>query len=192
MSANDRLFFALFPTMTAAARIYALQQDLRVRHGLWGRALAMERLHVMLFHLGDYAGLPSLIVDRALEAAGRVNASAFDVTFDVALSFTGRPRNRPFVLRSERGTLEVEGFQRCLGAQMKASGLGKFVRPYTPHMTLLYDSADVAEQIVEPVSWQAAEFRLVHSMLGQTRLVSLGSWTLPCKTAAMPLLERTA
>ena len=43
MSATDRLFFALFPPVTTAARVYALQQDLRVRHGLWGRALAIER-----------------------------------------------------------------------------------------------------------------------------------------------------
>lgn len=190
MSATDRLFFALFPPVTTAARVYALQQDLRVRHGLWGRALAIERLHVTLCHVGDYAGLPQQIVTWARQAASRVSAAAFDVTFDRALSFTGRPRNRPFVLRSKQGTLDVEAFQRKLGAEMKACGLGRFVKPYTPHMTLLYDSAEVVEHAVEPVTWTATEFRLVHSMLGQTRHVTLGSWALDGVPAVMPVLER--
>lgn len=192
MSATDRLFFAIFPPAAAAAQVYTLQQDLRVRHGLWGRAIAMERLHVTLSLLGDYKGLPSATVDRALEAASHVRAPAFDVTFDRALSFQGRARNRPFVLRSHDNAPVVQSFQRELGKAMASCGLGKFVRPYTPHMTLLYDSTDISEQPVEPVTWRCAEFRLVHSLLGQTRLVTLGSWQLaegaPVEAAATPLL----
>lgn len=176
MPPTDRLFFALFPPAATAAQVYSLQQDLRVRHGLWGRAIAMDRLHVTLCHLGDYDGLPNGIVAKAREAASRVRAPAFDVIFDRALSFSGRPRNRPFVLRSHEGARSVQDFQRELGKAMMAHGLGKFVRPYTPHITLLYDTADVAEQSIEPVTWRCAEFRLVHSMLGQTRHISLGDW----------------
>lgn len=187
MSATDRLFFAIFPPAATAAQVYSLQQDLRVRHGLWGRALAMSRLHVTLCHLGDYAGgLPQAILERAHEAAGRISAPAIEVTFDRALSFAGRERNRPFVLRSSEGAPAVQGFQRELGKAMALSGLGKFVRPYTPHMTLLYDSNDVAEQPIDPVTWQCTEFRLIHSMLGQTRHVTLGSWQL--QPASTPLL----
>lgn len=178
MSATDRLFFAIFPPATTAAQIYSLQQDLRVRHGLWGRALAMSRLHVTLCHLGDYVGLPPQIVAKAHEAAGRVHAPAIDITFDRALSFAGRERNRPFVLRNSEGAPAVQAFQRELGKAMAWSGLGKFVRPYTPHMTLLYYSNDVSEQPIAPISWRCTEFRLIHSMLGQTRHVTLGSWQL--------------
>ena len=46
MSGTDRLFFALFPTLGAAAQVYSLQQELRVRHGLWGRPLAIDRMGV--------------------------------------------------------------------------------------------------------------------------------------------------
>lgn len=187
MSATDRLFFAIFPPSTTAAQVYALQQDLRVRHGLWGRALAMNRLHVTLCHLGDYVGLPPAVVARAHEAASRVCAPVIDITFDRALSFAGRERNRPFVLRSSEGAPEVQAFQRELGSAMSLSGLGKFVRPYTPHMTLLYDSNDISEQPIEPVMWTCTEFRLIHSMLGQTRHVTLGSWQLG-EGAATPLL----
>jgi RNA 2',3'-cyclic 3'-phosphodiesterase len=61
------------------------------------------------------------------------------------------------------------------------------VKPYTPHMTLLYDSAGVAEHAIEPVSWRATEFRLVHSLLGQTKHISLGSW--PLSEAQAPPLD---
>ncbi|MDP3736450.1 MAG: RNA 2',3'-cyclic phosphodiesterase [Hyphomonadaceae bacterium] len=190
MSATDRLFFALFPTATTAAQVYSLQQDLRVRHGLWGRPLAMDRLHVTLAHLGDYPGLPQAVVAKASEAASRVKAPSFEVTFDSALSFAGRARNRPFVLRSKQGAASVEAFQRQLGVEMAACGLGRFVRPYTPHMTLLYDTADVAEHAIDPVTWTVAEFRLVHSLLGQTRHVTLGNWSLGETQAAQRELER--
>jgi 2'-5' RNA ligase len=131
-----------------------------------------------LCHLGDHAGLPSSIILRAREPAERIKAVAFEVTFDHALSFQGRTRNRPFVLRSKQGAAAVEAFQRQLGAEMAACGLGRFVKPYTPHMTLLYDSADVREHPIEPVTWKATEFRLVHSLLGPTQHISLGNWPL--------------
>lgn len=188
MSATDRLFFAIFPPAATSAQVYALQQDLRVRHGLWGRAIAMGRLHVTLCHLGDYVGLPPAIVARAHEAASRVCAPAIDITFDRALSFAGRERNRPFVLRSSENAPAVQSLQRELGKAMALSGLGRFVRPYTPHMTLLYDSNDISEQPIEPVTWQCTEFRLIHSMLGQTRHVTLGSWALKEGAAATRLL----
>ena len=186
MSATDRLFFAIFPPADAAAQIYALQQDFRVRHGLWGRALAMSRFHVTLCHLGDYVSLPSAIVAKAHDAANRVSAPAIDVTFDRALSFAGRERNRPFVLRNSEGAPAIQALQRELGKAMALAGLGKFVRPYTPHMTLLYDTNDVAEQPIAPVTWRCSEFRLIHSMLGQTRHETLGAWQL--RETATPLL----
>jgi 2'-5' RNA ligase len=99
------------------------------------------------------------------------------VTFDCALSFAGRARNRPFVLCSKTGAASVEAFQRKLGAELTMCGLGRFARPYTPHMTLLYDSADVTEHAIDPVGWTVSEFKLVHSLLGQTRHITLGKWS---------------
>jgi 2'-5' RNA ligase len=100
------------------------------------------------------------------------------VTFDRAVTFAGRGRNRPFVLRSKDGAARVEAFQRKLGAETTMCGLGRFAKPYSPHMTLLYDSADVTEHAIEPVTWTVTDFRLVHSLLGQTRHILLGDWRL--------------
>jgi 2'-5' RNA ligase len=152
----------------------------------------MERLHVTLCHVGDYVGLPQAVVARARKAAETFTTPAFDVTFDRVLSFTGRARYRPFVLKSRQGTATVEAFQRQLGVAMTAAGLGKFAKPYTPHMTLLYDGAEVAEQQVDPITWTVTEFTLVHSLLGQTRHIPLGRWSLGEAQASEPesVLER--
>jgi 2'-5' RNA ligase len=47
---------------------------------------------------------------------------------------------------------------------------------FAPHVTLMYDDQGISEQAVEPVSWTAHDFVLVHSLLGQTKHVHLGRW----------------
>lgn len=176
---TDRLFFAVFPDAAAAARITRLAQDLRSEHGLKGRPIATQRLHITLHHLGDYAGLPQGVVAAASEAAATVAVSPFEVAFDHAESFLGRPRNRPFVLRGNEGVTALRAFQQTLGEAMKKTGLGRWVeRQYTPHVTLLYDDHPVVEQPVETIGWRVREFVLVHSLLGQGLHVPLARWSL--------------
>ena len=45
-------------------------------------------------------------------------------------------------------------------------------------MTLTYDKVAVPEQPIEPITWTATEFFLVHSLLGQTRHIPLEKWSL--------------
>lgn len=176
---TDRLFFAIFPGATAAARIAQLAQHLRGEHGLKGRPLATERFHITLHHLGDYVGLPQSVVAAAGDAAAAVVMSPFEVAFDRAGSFSGRPRNRPFVLRAGDGVAALRAFQQTLGEAMKKTGLGRWVEPqYTPHVTLLYDDRHVAEQAIETIGWRVHEFVLVHSLLGQGLHVPLARWPL--------------
>lgn len=173
---TDRLFFAIYPDPDTAARIARLAGRLREDHGLSGRPLAAERLHITLHHLGDYAGAPRGVVDAAIQAAAAVAKPSFDIIFDRAASFLGRPKNRPFVLRGGDG---ATAFQQALGAAMVKAGLGRLAEQrFTPHVTLLYDDLCIAEQVVEPVSWTAREFVLVHSLLGRTQHIPLGRWPL--------------
>lgn len=176
---TDRLFFAIFPDVATAARIATLAQRLRAEHGLKGKPLATERFHVTLHPLGDYLGLPQEIVAAAGEAASAVVMPPFELAFDRAGSFLGRPRNRPFVLRAGDSVAALKAFQQVLGTAMKNAGLGRWVAPhYTPHVTLLYDGRSVAEHAVERVAWTAHEFVLVRSLLGRTRHVPLARWPL--------------
>lgn len=176
---TDRLFFALFPDDAAAARIADIAQSLRSQHGLRGKPLRTDRLHVTLHHLGDYAGVPDDLVAKAGEAAARVDMPAFEAVFDSASSFSRQPRNRPFVLRGEAGVAALLDLQSALGRSMAACGIGRLVEyKFTPHVTLLYDDRSVAAEPIEPVAWTVREFVLVRSLLGKTEHRILGRWPL--------------
>lgn len=176
---TDRLFFALFPDPANAQHISHTTQQLQREHGLRGKPLEPQRLHITLHHLGDTVGLPAQVVAAAQQAAQSVRATAFDVSFERAESFAGRPRQRPFVLRGEAGLVDLLGFQKALGLAMAKAGLGRWVEArFTPHVTLLYDDQLVGPQPIEPIRWRVAEFALVHSLLGQHRHVMLGRWPL--------------
>ena len=184
---TDRLFFALFPSEEAIPQIVKTSQQLRDEHGLTGKSLSNDRLHVTLHHVGDYAGgLPNGLVETAQDVASTMAMSAFDVTFERVMSFAGSPRNKPFVLRgNERMNVDSEGglaalmaFQKAFYLAMCRAGLQgpRTNARFAPHVTLMYDSQGVPEQAVEPVSWSAHDFVLVHSLLGQTKHIHLGRW----------------
>ncbi len=176
---TDPLFFAIFPDEDAAARIAQHARHLRVEHGLKGRPLATERFHVTLHYLGDYVGLPQGDVARAAEAAAAIVMPPFEVTFDRAASFLGRPGNHPLVLRGGNSVAALMAFQQVLSTAMRKIGVGdNRGKTYTPHVTLLYGDRCVAEQVVETISWTVHEFVLVHSLLGQKRHVPLARWRL--------------
>jgi RNA 2',3'-cyclic 3'-phosphodiesterase len=175
---TDRLFLAIFAN-EAGERIHRCALQLCAQHDLKGRPLTADRLHVTLFHLGDYFGeAPPEIVAAAVRAGDAVKASPFAVSFDRAVSFR-RQRKAPLVLRGSGDNAPLMAFHRDVGAAMMQAGLGQWINPrFTPHVTLLYDDRNVAEQPVEPVIWTVGEFVLIRSLLGQTRHIALGRWPL--------------
>jgi RNA 2',3'-cyclic 3'-phosphodiesterase len=182
---TDRLFFALFPSEETIPQIVKIFQQLRDENGLTGKSLANDRLHVTLHHVGDYAGgLPNGLVEAAQSVAATIAMPAFDVTFDRAMSFAGRPRNRPFVMRGNEkhdgGLAALMAFQKTMYLAMCRAGLQgpRANAKFAPHVTLMYDDQGIPEQEVEPVSWLAHDFVLVHSLLGLTRHIHLGRWPL--------------
>ena len=178
-AATDRLFFGLFPDTATAVNIGGLAQDLRRTHGLNGRPLETARFHVTLLHLGDFAGLPQSVVAAAIEAASKVSTPIFDVSFDWAASFSGKPGNLPLVLRAADGADALMDFQRALCVELIKAGVRhKGGSTFTPHVTLLYDAISVPRQTIEPIRWTVREFALIHSLLGQTRHIALKRWSL--------------
>ncbi|WP_211467586.1 2'-5' RNA ligase family protein [Collimonas silvisoli] len=175
---TDRLFFAIIPTADAVAAIVRQRGLLRDGYGLKGRLIGSGRLHVTLSYLGDYLGLPPDIVTAAMTAAASVRAAPFEVEFDRTMSFRGRPRNHPLVLLGNNGVAALRAFQQTLGMAQERAGLGTAESHYTPHMTLLYDNYSLPVRSIEPISWTVHEFVLVHSLLGQTRHVTLARWPL--------------
>jgi 2'-5' RNA ligase len=175
---TDRLFLAVFPDQSTVARLNALAADQCARHGLRGRPLLPERFHVTLLHLGDWAGLPSDVVEATTKAAAQVRSAAFDVVFDRVASFDGRRDKLPFVLRADGGNAPLRAFQAQLGVRLREAGVAPAGTGFEPHVTLAYDARKVAAEPVAPIGWRVDEFVLVHSLLGRTRHIRLGCWPL--------------
>lgn len=180
---TDRLFFAVLPDTAAAERITQLARHLRGEHGLQGRPLEVERLHLSLQGLGDHVGMPSQLVECASQAAAKVALPSFSASFDRVLSFAGkshRPGSRALVMTSSEGLAGLQMLYKTLTVALQTAGaLRRAAASFTPHVTLLYDRQRVAERTIEPVGWTVREFVLVHSLVGQNRPYTLlGRWPL--------------
>ena len=165
------LFFALRPTPEAAARVSELAARLRDEHGVTGKLLTPERLHVTLRAMVD----DEAQLDAAMRAGAGLAHEGLDVSFDRALSFPG---SGAFVLRSSDNLPALGAFRRQLNLAMGDTE-AQASRSATPHMTLLYDRRhSIAEQAIDPIGWHASEFVLVRSHVGLSRHETLGAWPL--------------
>jgi 2'-5' RNA ligase len=172
-SESGRLFLAILPDAEASARIDRLAGRLRRAHKFAGKLIQRERLHVSLFFLGEAC---ENIVRMVGDAAANVRTEPFEVTFDRTVSFRGSTGSRPFVLVGEDGPSRLQSFRRALVTAIARKGLRGLAKTnFTPHITLLYDAQSVDEYPIEPISWTAREFVLVHSLKGH---VHLARWPL--------------
>lgn len=175
-TATDRLFLAIFPDGRHAAQLATLADHYLHDRGLQRGAVEASRLHVTLFHLGDYTGLPPHLVERATDALARLQAQPFTVCFDQVGSFGSRRAKSPLVLAASDGNEALHALQKQLAVHLRASGLGSWTQgSYVPHMTIAYGKAAVPFEPIKPVAWPAQEVQLVHSLLGQTRHIRLAS-----------------
>jgi 2'-5' RNA ligase len=130
-------------------------------------------LHVTLRHVGDVVGPPREMVEALTAALAEVELPAFEVTFDAVTRFVG---SRAFVLlASEDANGGLIEFHKALCARLDGAGAGWRVGggAFTPHLTLSYEDREVRVRPIEPLTWTAREFVLTHSLIGQTRHVSL-------------------
>jgi 2'-5' RNA ligase len=175
----DRLFFAILSPPEAAVQIADCFHALRSEHGLKGRPIGPDRLHISLRGLGDHPRLPKTLIEKAQGAGASVAMPPFEVVLDRAVSFARKNEKPPVVLRASGDVTPLITFHRFLGEAMKKAGLGRWVvSQFTPHMTLLYDSRMVKEQAIEPVRLTVSDFVLVHSLVGRSRYIELARWPL--------------
>jgi 2'-5' RNA ligase len=172
----NHLYFMHSVEQAQARRMPPLAGKLKRDYGLSGKPFAAERLHATLHDLGAYLSLPPELVARAREAASSVVLPPFEVVFDRVHTFSGRPGDRPLVLR---GGEELVALQHAIGEAMRKAGLGTFVnRSFTPHITLLRGEGAVEEQMVETFRWTVREFTLVNSLVKRSKYVSIERWAL--------------
>jgi 2'-5' RNA ligase len=161
--ATDRLFFAVRPDLETATKIAERTERWRADHGLRGRPLKPEHLHVSLIHVcDDVVPPPAELIDALAERAAAVTMPAFRVEFDRVMSFSGGA----FVLGGDDRLIGLHILQQRLSDALDARP-GP-ARRFEPHVTLLRDKQRIAERPIEPISWTAREIVLVHSVLGKT------------------------
>ena len=176
---TDGLFSAIIPSPEAAAQIGQRAREFHEEHGLKGRPLATDHFHITLYYLGAHAGVPQGIFAKASETAATIKAAPFEVTLDVAMSFSGKSNSRPLVLSSGKPLAALNAFQLALSTAIRKAGLVHWVQPsFIPHVTLLYDGRRVPKQAVDPIRWTVREFVLVRSHLGLSRHETLARWPL--------------
>ncbi|MFT3955350.1 MAG: 2'-5' RNA ligase family protein [Piscinibacter sp.] len=187
MARTHRLFFAVRPDTTAAARATTQRQRIQDAYALRGGAVATERLHVTLHWLGDHAGeLPTESIGAALAAGARIETGPFGVVFDRLVSLGRETRPGPVVLTGGTGLKALRAFQRALGAELTALGLGRWVRTaFRPHLTLFYPrpARYVTAEAIDGVAWEVDELLFIDSHVNEGEHEVLGRWPLSPRQA---------
>jgi RNA 2',3'-cyclic 3'-phosphodiesterase len=171
---KDRLILVTYPDPITADRIGEVTGRLRGAHGLNGKPLPPELLHITLLRIGEYPGVPEDIVAAVSVAVDKVVLPEFDVVFDcVAGSSTSS-----FLLGHD-GLAALKVFQKILRGAIETAGVQhKSRRSFQPHVTLLYGDHSFSQHAIWPIRWTVREFVLTHSLIGQTRHVPLRRWPL--------------
>lgn len=153
----------------------------RRQYELAGRLRPLELLHVTLYYFGRFEG-PDERVDRLInmtkEACAAVQYPAFEARFDQVMSFGKGGRKKPIVATGGAGLDALVAFQEALGHALELGGVAIPKGGFKPHVTLLYDRAEVEQHAVEPIAWTVREFSLIHSNIGESRYDVLASWPL--------------
>lgn len=176
----ERLFFGILLPDPASQDAVAVLNESQDEHGLRGRPIRKDRLHVTLVHVGDYQGMPPRSVIDALRAAGDgLPATSFKVVFDHVSSFSGSPGKHPHVLLNKRDGEALKAFRNDL----LTAAIGQGVKPlsrqdFNPHVTLSYADRRLPERPIRPISWRPEAFVLIHSEVGRSIYHVLGRWPL--------------
>lgn len=181
---RESLFFAVLPDPATAQRAFAIGERLRAEHGLRGRALPVERLHLTLHYLGEYAGIPPRLLQQAHAAGQALEAAPFELCFDRVASFGGRARTRPLVLLGDGEPSALRYLREALQRQLGRQGVATRADPvFVPHLTLSYDEQMVPPQTVPELRCTVATVSLIRSVQGQGRYVHEATWPLSADAA---------
>lgn len=177
---RDNLFVALRPPDIIAWDLRDVGLGLQERHDLEGKLRPVSHLHLTLFHVGKFTGLPSDIVEASRRACGAVASvgRSFDLMVDQATCFGTGGKNIPLVLTSRGRNPHLDLLYRRLVLQFAKEGLSASkARKFEPHITLSYLKRSFSTEPIDPLAWTVNDFVLIHSLIGQTKYIELGRWS---------------
>lgn len=178
---EHKVFFALQPDPPAAQQIAGLTAEARRRHGLSGKPISAERLHISLNFVGAFRGPPPrALIDKARKVVeGLTGGRPFVVALNRLESWKGDAQSHPLVLTGEDGVIGVTELFADLHKALAVAGMTPRREPQiTPHVTLLHDRREAPGAFVEPVTWKVREFVLLDTVVGEGRHDVLGRWPL--------------
>jgi RNA 2',3'-cyclic 3'-phosphodiesterase len=175
---TDSLFFGIFPEKASVERLAELANRLRTQFSLGSKPIPADRLHLTLQYVGAFARFPVDVVEQAKAAAATIALPLADITLDRIETFASRRAKHPIVLSGEASD-SLSALESRLAEALAAAGITlKRQRHFKPHVTLFYDTRRIPANAINPITWQATHFSLIHSHLGQSRYETLMTWPL--------------
>lgn len=170
------LFFAIHPPPAVVPRLSETRSVFRDRHGMYGRKIKNDCLHMTLAPVGSYT---DKLATLACRLADTVSAPAFEIGFDHVASFGRAPGTKsPFVLGGDAGSLAgAQPLHLALTRALATAGIDLRYR-FSPHVTLQYDEQVIEHAPVPRIAWMVREFVLIHSFVGYGEHEVIGTWKL--------------
>lgn len=173
------LFFALSLPPEARREALARLEAIRGPQKLTGRATAEARLHISLNNLGRFRRPPEAVIEKARDLVDAVEGRRFVVSLNRIGTWQSGESPWPVVLWGDEGVIGVEALHAALHRILaKASMVPRRQAEMTPHLTVSWDKAVADETFIEPVTWTADAFELIHSVQGEGRYDVVGRWPL--------------
>lgn len=177
------VFFAVLADAVVAQAVDETRRAMAARAGLTTRFADPARLHMSLICLCKQSArqMTEEAEQAAVGAARFVRCDPFDVVLDRMMTFgpitEASAAKRPIVLTSS-DTSGMRGlYERLHGVLERARIIGGKLRPFTPHMTMLY-GAPVPGETIAPIRLTVGEFHLVHSLHGKSQYRIVASFPL--------------
>ncbi|HEY3947485.1 2'-5' RNA ligase family protein [Phenylobacterium sp.] len=173
----DKFFFAILAEGEARRAAWALASEEQLRLGRPDYRTPERCLHISLVMIAFGFSVWEPLLVRAAEAADRIRMRNFRISLNRIESFRGAPR--PRVLTGDEGVIGLDLLHAQLCAVLAAADFDvKRIANFNAHLTLMRDRRETPLQHVDPITWDAGEFVLVHSHHGQGRYTILERWPL--------------
>jgi 2'-5' RNA ligase len=177
---NHRLFFALRPDAQVARAIEFATAAIKASGRVSGRWVQPSKHHLTVHFLGNHAGRPASLIERARAAAQQVRLAPFEIELDRVETFGGR-RQSPCILRCPlRSDRALEILRATLGYALADAGLAHWLeKRFTPHVTIGYVDRGLSEPIaIQTLTWRVQDFALVESHGPAAQHEVLDQWPL--------------
>jgi len=173
--ARHNLFFALWPDEAVRMQVEERAKSLYDHDPPRGRLLNPARYHLTLQFLGEHAGVSSQLIEDVVNAAGRVSASAFDLSLDRVGSF-----HNVWWLGSAELPQGLQALWQALGTELGSGPSDVALSDkLTPHVTVVRGAgARLPPSQIAPIHWRVREFVLIDSQPPRPYTI-LHRWPLP-------------